>query len=139
MLKQSTQKRIIWVVLTLFSAIAVAGNGLHSLPGLGHSCRSSHDFRSAHDCCHISHDLTAGQEHSARHECDIYAQVKSGSEDDCAICRFFLQAKSLPLSIALESNRVAVYGPIDAYHSVLLGPIYTAYESRGPPSWLYFA
>ena len=138
MLTQSRKKRCIWAAIAIFSAIAVLGNGLHSLPGLGHSSCGHVDLFSTDGCgdsatdrhCHPSSHTDTAEWESLR---------SLHSNDDCPICHFLAQAKTLaPATILEVSYDVAFYNVID-YQSNFIEPIQAAYQSRGPPSWQLLA
>lgn len=137
MLKRSTQKRCVWIVLALFSAIAVAGDGLHFLPGLGHDCRESHLPLVARDDCH-RHDNASGQESelirlTAGHRQGISAISPGEDGDHCPVCQYFTQAKTVPLAVAFEIDSRVVEGRIPTNRPLLEDHFAGAYSSRAPP------
>lgn len=134
MLKQSTQKRCIWIVLALFSAIAVVGDGLHFLPGLGHDCRGTHLPLAAQSGCH-GVDCADETAHLEIGYHKYLAATSAGScGDDCPVCQYFTQAKSVPLTVVFEIDSRVVEGRISTIRPLLADYIVGAYYSRAPPS-----
>jgi hypothetical protein len=103
------------MVLTLFSAIAVTGSGLHYLPGVGHD----------HDCL-AKPLLPTGSGASSL--------ATTAGDEHCPICQYFTQAQTVPLLIAFEIDFPVVDGRISPVHSFLSDHATTAYSSRAPPS-----
>jgi hypothetical protein len=132
MIKQSSQKRCVWIVLALFSAIAVAGNGLHFLPGLGHDCGNSHPSASANEVACSEHPDC----HSTVRFSDAQGKTtlgSSGGEKDCAVCQYFTQAKIVLLTFDFDFQSHAVEGRVSVYRSLTIDDIPGAYCPRAPP------
>jgi hypothetical protein len=134
MLTQSFQKRCVWASIALFSIVALSGNGLHFLPGMGHSGCGHVELFASSDCDssisgvhHLSdlHAFPAG----------FRATDSINSDDDCPICHFLAQAKNLVLAIHYEGNSEFVCRYITVYSSLSFEPFQAAYHSRAPPSW----
>jgi hypothetical protein len=138
MLTQSFQKRCVWASIALFSIVALSGNGLHFLPGMGHS-----------GCGHVELCSSNGRENSfsdAHHHSDSHAfstdcraTSSLNSDDDCPICHFLAQAKNLVLAIHFEGNSEFVCRYITVYSSLSFEAFRAAYHSRAPPSWQVLA
>jgi hypothetical protein len=128
MIQQSARKRCIWIVLALFSAIAVAGDGLHFLPGLGHDCRGTHRPLAALGDCHRSNCSEAG------HFKNLSANSVAPNSDDCPVCRFFTQSQSVPLTVVFEIDYRVVEGRVSSIRPLLVDRVAAAYSSRAPPS-----
>jgi hypothetical protein len=116
---------------TFFAFIAMMGEGLHILPGMGHSCDHRRDCivysSSAADfdgCCgHHSPAVT----HEDQNPNGI------NNADDCAVCKFFALAKS-----CLLADHVAYDHIIIAERLVVCSPFFQSrfvgsYLSRAPP------
>ena len=134
MIKQSVQKRCIWIVLTLFSAIAVAGDGLHFVPGMGHDCRETQLPLAAQGVCHRS-DCANGYAHLVAGKQNNLLSVVSvaPNSDNCPVCQFFTQAQSAPLTVAFEIDTRVVEGRISTIRPLLIDQVIGAYHSRAPP------
>ena len=78
-------KRTRFLSLAIYLAIVVAGNGLHLLPGLGHSGFGGHAL-SEHVCAH-SHAGTSEEP----------AQVAEAH--DCQICKWLAQGQAAATSV----------------------------------------
>jgi hypothetical protein len=131
---QSAQKRCVWAAIAVFSAIAMAGNGLHFIPGMGHDCREPH--RPFADC--ENHRLSDGsEEFSSAESCgreSCPAISVSRNCDDCPVCQYFTQAQSVPLAVAFEIDFRAVKRNILTIRPLLVNRTPDAYCSRAPPS-----
>ena len=128
MIQQSARKRCIWIVLTLFTAIAAAGDGLHFLPGLGHHCREMRLPFDAQGGCHWSDCGEAG------HFKILSATSVASSDENCPVCQFFTQSQSVPLAVAFEIESRVVEGRISIIRPLLVDRVAGAYSSRAPPS-----
>jgi len=106
------------------------GEGLHLLPGMGHS--DGHSFE-----CAISSQTALSHDHFCHHHSVLTSPLEKSSATnsavDCAICKYFAQAKPLLLAVCVELDylvlidRVAVLSPL--LESWFEGP----YHSRAPP------
>jgi hypothetical protein len=134
MIRQSIQKRCVWAAVAVFSVIAVAGNGLHFMPGLEHDCREPH--RQFADC--ENHRLSDGSEEFSSAEMggreSSPAISVSRNCDDCPVCQYFTQAQSVPLAVAFEIDSRAVESNILTIRPPLVDRTPDAYCSRAPPS-----
>jgi hypothetical protein len=129
MFRQSKLKRCVWAAVAAFSAIVVAGNGLHWIPGLGHDCQHS-PFEAEADCrFHEGHDGFSGEPKDSRPAISV-----SHDGGDCPICRFFTQAQSVPPTFDVDTNSNAVERQVPTVHSIFLADAVIAYSSRAPPS-----
>jgi hypothetical protein len=137
MIKQSAQKRCIWIVLALFSAIAVVGDGLHFLPGLGHDCRGMHPPLVAQADCHGG---GCAEEATNRVEEGLHKYLAATStapnDDDCPICQYCSQAQSVSLTVDFDINFCVVERRITTIRSLFVDHVAGAYSSRAPPSCL---
>jgi hypothetical protein len=134
MRKQSAQKRCIWIVLALFSAIAVMGNGLHFVPGLGHECGETHRPLAAQGGCHSSDCAKESAHFAADHRNNSPVVSVALKSDTCPVCQFFTQAKSVPLTVAFEIDSRVAEGRISTIHPLLADRVPGVYNSRAPPS-----
>jgi hypothetical protein len=121
MFSPAVQKRLISWVLALFSAIAIAGDGLHFLPGLGHGCHESH-------ACHDISLISVG------HHEDGLAVSAAENAEDCPVCHFFMQAKTVVLTVDFQIDSQLVAGRIPTIRPLLTDRVVAAYSSRAPPS-----
>jgi hypothetical protein len=134
MRKRTTQKRCIWIVLALFSAIAVAGNGLHFVPGLGHECGETHRLLALQGGCHGSDCVKESAHLGADHRQNSPVVSVAPESDDCPVCQFFTQAKSVPLTVAFEIDSRVAEGRISTIRPLLADRVPGVYHSRAPPS-----
>jgi hypothetical protein len=113
-----------WLAAGLFAAVSVFGQGMHLLPGVGHPAQEGYALH-AGCSCHGGH----GGEAVESHEGD-----SCSDPDDCAICRWYSQAKVVtPPSAVERSPEVAAISPchVPSFHCLEApGP----YEARAPPS-----
>jgi hypothetical protein len=119
------------VFTTLFAMIAIMGEGLHFVPGLGHSCGQSHDSdhfsskdRNVDDCC---------RHHSA---VAMYSDLdldKSVDAADCAICKYFSLAKPCLLASFTTFDYLTITECLPDYSSILESRFIGSYHSRAPP------
>ncbi|MCC6125648.1 MAG: hypothetical protein IT426_11845 [Pirellulales bacterium] len=134
MLKQPSNKRCVWIVFTLFSAIAATGNGLHFLPGLGHDCRETHLPPAAHGESR-GVDCTGTHAFNQTSGCEGRPAVAiAANHDECPVCQYFTKAKTVPQTVAFEIESRVVEGRIPSIRSLLLARPLGAYFSRAPPS-----
>jgi hypothetical protein len=120
-----------WALAGLYGAIAVLGEGLHGLPGLGHGCSGEHH---GGETCHI-HSMAAGGFSSDR--AGAYAaegEHHLACAQDCPICHYFAQAKCFLEMDGLTGESL----PVCTHHAItpLCFSLHTlsAYQSRGPPA-----
>jgi hypothetical protein len=124
-----TRKSLVWIFTVLFAFLATMGEGLHFLPGMGHSCC---------DCYVCSHESQA-----ADHECCQWhhvALIRTGVQatdvhnpSDCPICKYFSQIKPYfaPACVTVEHSPVAQRFTVLV--SLLEGRTVSPYQPRGPP------
>jgi hypothetical protein len=134
MINRSAHKRCAWMVLVLFSAIAVTGNGLHFLPGVGHECRGNH--RSLETSAESQRPTRANEFVRSAAEHDRNFSAISGDEDSdhCPVCQYFTQAQTVPLSVAFVIDSDVAEGRILTIRPLLANGVAGAYSSRAPPS-----
>jgi hypothetical protein len=112
--------------------VALFGNGLHCLPGMGHS-----------HCEHVEFFGSGGENqafiatHFSLGECKDDASLNS--DDDCPICHFLAQAKSLVTLPHLECNGENLCHFVTVYSPTISDSFHAAYRSRGPPCLGIFA
>jgi hypothetical protein len=118
----------VYAFITQFAFIAIIGEGLHFLPGMGHSdeCSCCSHSDTNHDCSATSHALVISQEVQNSH--DLHKAA------DCPICQYFAQVKPLILAFNVETDYLVVIERIEVASSFLLSRCETAYQSRAPPS-----
>jgi len=118
-----------WGTLLPFGVIALAGQGLHLLPGMGHRCGDNHADQA---CCHARghHEPL---EPPANPDGQVTALPSLADGHDCPICRFFATTKPL-LATVTEAELSQVVSPIRSLDAPAR-PIYRAavYRSRAPP------
>jgi hypothetical protein len=118
----------------VFSAIAVAGNALHFMPGMGHDCQQSHR---PHTSCETLQHSVGSEEFSSAVTCGRESRPAisvSRNCDDCPVCQYFTQAQSVPLAVAFEIDSRAVESNILTIRPLLVDRTPDAYCSRAPPS-----
>ena len=133
-----------WVTLGLFGEIALAGHGLHMIPGMGHRCDDPHGCEQR--CASHTHPphaqyragdggcFTCGHSDSpVNPHAELTALPSLADGHVCPICRFFATTKPLLATVAEAelSEAVAPVCPCNAPAR----PIYRAavYRSRAPP------
>jgi hypothetical protein len=122
-------------VFTLFFAlIAMLGEGLHFLPGLGHydhalcdGCMPSHSS-SSHDCTNAEHSESGSN--------SILNSHGSHNAADCPVCQYFAQAKPLVVTLNTVADSLVVVERLEIDATVLQSRSQLAYHSRAPPSSL---
>ncbi len=128
------RSRLTFAVLAVFSAVSVGGEGLHLIPGLGHSC--SHlsvcsCFSAKHSECapHVCHDCQSCIGEADCTHCDM-------DEDACPICNFFALAKSVP-AVAAEVRESMVFPASGIWaDSLAMDDVPSFYRSRAPPAYV---
>lgn len=116
---------------TLFFAfIAMMGEGLHAIPGVGHSCQQSikcislHTTTADNDCCTQCFPSFTFSDHSSDVESDA---------DDCAVCKFFSLSKPCLFTNHLESDSIQLSEQLPVYCLVFKSRFIDTYHSRAPP------
>jgi hypothetical protein len=116
---------------TLFAFIAIMGEGLHLLPGMGHSC-------ACHLDCEVSSPSAADLDGCCDHHSPVVTHADTNSFEikdaaDCPVCLFLSLAKSY---LAMEYTtcdclpvvrRLAVFSPLQE------GLFICSYHTRAPP------
>jgi hypothetical protein len=127
-------KRTRWFVFALFTVLAVAGNGLHFLPGLGHGCGKSHLPTSTNSVACSEHSACHATADPLHHDGAITISLADGGDDeDCPVCQYFTQAKTVFLTVDFDFHSHAVEGRIATYRSLPIDRVSGAYCSRAPP------
>jgi hypothetical protein len=117
-------------MLALYGSIAVLGQGLHVLPGLGHDCLGEH----GEDASHF-HGATASVFSSDRpgvRAADGEHHLSCGK--DCPICQYFAQAKSFLVLGGVASEPLPVSAHFTSLPLCFSLNSLSAYQSRGPPA-----
>jgi hypothetical protein len=120
---------VTWGVLALFTATMVGGEGLHCLPGLGHSC-CSHDEDHAEYCSNVGYEVSVLAGHLSIHSADAEQHV---SHTTCAICSFFAQAHCLPVVLADGNVPLKLAEMVFAVSGLKSGHFVQVYHCRAPP------
>jgi hypothetical protein len=120
-----------WALLGLYGSIAVLGEGLHGLPGMGHGCTGERHGGAA---CHF-HYATAIVFSSDRPAvCAAEGEHHLSCVKNCPICQYFAQAKCFLEVGDLTSASL----PVCTHYALspLCFSLHTlsAYQSRGPPT-----
>jgi hypothetical protein len=124
---------LIYALTASFASIAMMGEGLHLLPGLGHSCcdsdECSADFSSAShlDGCNIHSVVLSSRHDNANH---------ANNAADCPVCKFFSHTKPCFLPAFIADNYIAVSGRLDVSYRLLESRFACVYHSRAPPCCL---
>jgi hypothetical protein len=131
------QKRPIggWGILALFSIIAVMGEALHVLPGMGHSCRMLPHGRGE---CHVHCAAVAGFPADLPALCAADHEEQISCEN-CPICQYFSQAKSLLVLSDCAYESLPIYAQFTALPLIFFQGSLSAYQSRGPPAGLWIS
>jgi hypothetical protein len=149
-----------WAALAVFGAIALAGQGLHLIPGMGHGCGDSScgdsqcgdrlcslDVQAAleaeglqpaapqahHGCCCGHHHAAEQPAPPTNHDGELTALPSLANGLDCPICRFFATTKPLLAAVA-EAELSQAVSPVRSLDAPAR-PINRAavYRSRAPP------
>lgn len=118
-----------WAVAIFFGAIALLGEGLHLLPGMGHdevAAQAGSDEGSRSDCAAKSvpgDGFVAG--------CGT-----SNHDGDCPICQFYAQAKQVSAAVQGCGLHLVALAPPAAVAARPELPLTLVYLSRAPPSRL---
>ena len=110
-----------WVVLLAFAAIAVPGQGLHLLPGMGH-------FHGVADGC----GLEMGQA-AQNAGWNVSHDGSLQHADGCAICQFAAEAKFVPHPPVCIFCDATVTYLATADCAVFSGHCDQPFYARGPP------
>jgi hypothetical protein len=127
-----------WIVLAVFSAASLLGQGLHLLSGCGdlgghllakRSCSTHVDCRG---CCQTkAHDASDGNLDASGGAALVGAS--HGHSDDCLICRFLAQGKLTSYSHAFLENAPLQPQLQPAAPSILMADAIGPYSARAPP------
>jgi hypothetical protein len=119
-----------WALIALYFSIAVLGEALHVLPGMGHGCAADHHGGEA---CHFR---SAARVFSSDRPgvCVEGRDHEYSCADNCPICQYFAQAKYFLelegiLSESLPNCVRQIASPLPLDRQSL-----SAYQSRGPPA-----
>jgi hypothetical protein len=138
MTQPSAKRRCVWIVLALFSAIAVVGNGLHFLPGLGHDCEEADGPVAVCGVVAASQSTensAAGPWRTKRIALQDGSAISAlPGRSDCPVCQFFTQAQTVPLTVSVEIDFGVVEGRWLSIRPLLVDPVVGAYHSRAPPA-----
>jgi len=135
---------VAWFALGWFGVVSTVGQGLHCLPGMGHSghtcsgcCRPSlgvwHMAR-GESGCHVADDSDPGCR--AAHNTGsgwLCSEREARGSGRCPICDFFASAKGVvpPALPVLTTLRVAAR-PLSG-HVDVVAAVAVAYDVRAPP------
>jgi hypothetical protein len=127
-----------WIVLAVFSATSLLGQGLHLLTGCGdlaghllanRSCSTHVDCRG---CCQRKpHDASAGNSDDSGGA--AWVGASQGHSDDCLICRFLAQGKLTSYSHAFLESAPLRPQLQPAAPSILMADAIRPYSARAPP------
>jgi hypothetical protein len=116
----------------LFGFISIMGNGLHLLPGMGHSCEDA-------DHCLISslisshHNGCAGSHSPAIIHTDQHPKGIHNSAD-CAVCMFLSLAKSYLSTEYTACDCLPIVERLAVCSPLLESRFVCSYHTRAPPS-----
>ncbi len=138
-------RRIAWILVAIYAPMALCGEGLHLLPGLGHSC-----CEPCVTTCHLYHGEYHGtisrtsDGHSAQRRTErstglrcflnrSHSHADSIFAHDCPICRFFAEAKTVATTAASEvSAELSSPAAVHPAPTTFSAPR-RSYDPRGPP------
>jgi hypothetical protein len=123
-MRKPAQKFFVWGLTAHFALLALVGEGLHFLPGWGHSCgHSSHEY-----------SWDGGEKgppsfgiSSLKHSDGVHNAA------DCAICKYFSLAKPCLFSACLECAPFTQIEFLAVFSSRIESRAVGTYQSRGPP------
>jgi len=127
-----TRTSFVYAFTAFFAFIATMGEGLHFLPGMGHSCEHLHD-------CMVSCPTAADHDDSGGCPSSLIAHSNYDSDGvhnaaNCEICKYFSLVKSCLLAIDLAGDCVTVTERLPVYSPLLESRFIGSYHSRAPPS-----
>lgn len=120
-----------YAILVAFAVVSFGGQGLHLIPGLGHSC--SHFAGCSHCCADPSSDVDCSHDDCLFHAGSAPGDHCDSDENACPICHFFALAKNIS-AISLEIGKTAVLPANTIWvDSFLTDNVPSFYHSRAPP------
>jgi len=122
----------IWVFTAFFAFIVTMGEGLHFLPGMGHSLEHSHDL--------LFHSTIADIDGCNHHTSVIKHSDKNqdgtNNADDCVVCKFITHAKNCLLTVYFVVDYTTITWQLAVYSPLLESRFVGTYHSRAPPCGL---
>jgi hypothetical protein len=119
------------VFTAFFAFIAMMGEGLHVLPGMGHSCEQPLE-------CSILSRTAAG--HDDSFDCHSSADANFGrnlhkidNAADCAVCKYFSLAKSCLSIDCAACDFITITERLVVCSPLLESSFVGTYQSRAPP------
>jgi hypothetical protein len=131
MLMKILRNGIVYAFTILFASIAMMGEGLHTLPGVGHSCGQSSDcVRSVPTECD-GHDCHSDRYPAFTHS--VHSSDGTNSATDCAVCKYISLAKTCRLAAHLVGDCFHLSELLPIYCCIVECQMVGSYQSRAPP------
>ena len=116
---------------TLFAFIAIMGEGLHLLPGMGHSC-------ACHLDCMVSSPLAADLDGCCDRHSSAVTHAESNSSEikdaaDCPVCMFLSLAKSYLSTQYAACDCLPIVERLAVCSPLLVSRFVCSYHTRAPP------
>jgi hypothetical protein len=116
---------------TLFAFVAILGEGLHLLPGMGHSC-------ACHPDCMVSSPSAADLDGCCDHHSPVVTHSDPDSFEikdaaDCPVCLFLSLAKSYLATDYAPCDCLPIVERLAACTPLLVSRFVCSYHTRAPP------
>jgi hypothetical protein len=116
---------------TIFAFIAIMGEGLHLLPGMGHSC-------TCHIDCMVSAPSAAELDGCCEHHFSTVTHLEQNSgainnAADCPVCIFLSLAKSYLSTEYAACDCLPIVERLAVCSPLLEGRFVCSYHTRAPP------
>jgi hypothetical protein len=137
MLLARVRHRLILLLIAVYGVTSLAAQGLHLLPGCGHTHGQVGQTRDAEpagpQCCSHTSTLSPVESTACSDEPER-SPLSPLDDDDCSICRYCAMGQSVTLSAALPFS-VELWSPSPLLQlGHVSAPLPWAYHGRAPPA-----
>ena len=126
-----TRTGFVYAFSIIFAFIAMMGEGLHTLPGMGHSCGQSSECAVL-----LPPDCDSGGchgHHSTAFRYSDHASDGKNNAADCSVCNYFSLAKPCLLTAPVVGDCFCISELLPVYFFKVESRIIGSYQSRAPP------